>query len=173
MYMVSDFVEADLFGWLQCPRGDSSLDVRARSTIKRNPLALDPFRWDGRQNPEHLLVFSAGNEGGYKDIASRESCTVGSPSLGKNCLTVGATSSGPKGGTDTGTDGRLIYDRWGFTDYSAEGYPWICMLPFLGAPSSSAQQADIETIAWFSSYGPTTDGRIKPEVVAPGDQVRY
>ncbi|CAN0288582.1 unnamed protein product, partial [Scytosiphon promiscuus] len=29
----------------------------------------------------------------------------------------------------------------------------------------------IDTIAWFSSYGPTLDSRIKPEVVAPGDKV--
>ena len=75
--------------------------------------------------------------------------------------------------TETGADGRLIYEREGMTDYSVEGYPWICMYPFLGAPSSSAEQADIETIAWFSSYGPTVDGRIKPEVVAPGDKVRH
>lgn len=32
--------------------------------------------------------------------------------------------------------------------------------------------ADIDTIAYFSSYGPTVEGRIKPEVVAPGDYVR-
>ena len=95
-----------------------------------------------------------------------------SPALGKNVLTVGATSSGPSGGTDTGTDERLIYDRLGYTEYSIEGYPWICIAPELGAPSSSAEQADIDAIAWFSSYGPTADGRIKPEVVAPGDQVR-
>lgn len=29
----------------------------------------------------------------------------------------------------------------------------------------------IDTVAFFSSYGPTTDGRVKPEVVAPGDMV--
>lgn len=32
--------------------------------------------------------------------------------------------------------------------------------------------ADIDTVASFSSYGPTMEGRIKPEVVAPGDYVR-
>ena len=29
----------------------------------------------------------------------------------------------------------------------------------------------IDTVAYFSSFGPTLDGRIKPEVVAPGDMV--
>lgn len=123
------------------------------------------------QHPENLLVFSAGNSGGLKDIPGRESCTIGSPGLGKNVLTVGATSSGPSRGTDTGADGRLIYDRLGITDYSPEGYPWICLLPDIGLPSSSMEQADIDTLAFFSSYGPTSDFRIKPEVVAPGDQV--
>jgi subtilisin family serine protease len=27
------------------------------------------------------------------------------------------------------------------------------------------------TVAWFSSMGPTSDGRIKPEVVAPGSVI--
>lgn len=124
------------------------------------------------QNPESLLIFSAGNGGGFKDIPWREDCTIGTPALGKNSLAVGATSSGASGGTDTGADERLIYERFGIDEYSDEGYPWICIEPLLGIPSSSAEQADIDTVAWFSSYGPASDGRIKPEVVAPGDQVR-
>lgn len=32
--------------------------------------------------------------------------------------------------------------------------------------------ATIDTVANFSAFGPTLDGRIKPEVVAPGDMVR-
>lgn len=85
---------------------------------------------------------------------------------------MGATASGPSRGTDTGTDGRLIYETRGISDYSPEGYPWICQTPAIGAPSSSTEQTDIDTVAWFSSYGPTTDNRIKPEVVATGNQVR-
>ena len=98
---------------------------------------------------------------------------MGAPALGKNSLAVGATSNGPSGGTTTGVDGRLIYDRLGYVPYSVEGYPWICVDPGNGAPSSSTEQSDIDTIAFFSSYGPTADGRIKPDVVAPGDQVRH
>lgn len=132
------------------------------------PVHFGVFRM---QNPEHLLVFGAGNDGGLKDFPTLEACTVMSGPLGKNSLAVGATSSGPFGGTETGTDGRLIYDRYGLTNYSAEGYPYICLNPGLGEPSSSADQADIDAVAWLSSYGPTMDGRIKPEVVAPGDMV--
>ncbi|CAM9966840.1 unnamed protein product [Scytosiphon promiscuus] len=121
------------------------------------------------ENPEHLIVFSAGNRGGFKDT-DREACTIGAPSIGKNILTVGASSSGASRATDTGADGRAIYERFGITDYSPEGYPWICSIPELGRPST-LNQADMNTVAFFSSYGPTLDGRIKPDVVAPGDQV--
>ncbi|CAM9894313.1 unnamed protein product [Scytosiphon promiscuus] len=123
------------------------------------------------ENPEHLLVFAAGNFGGHETIPGREACTIATPALGKNVLSVGASSSGPSRATDTGMDGRLMYERLGITDYSPEGYPWICLDPKLGQPSSSAEQADIDTVAWFSSYGPALDSRIKPEVVAPGDKV--
>lgn len=117
-------------------------------------------------------MFSAGNDGGYKDIPTYEGCTIGSPALGKNILSVGASSSGSSRATDTGEDGRLFYDALGLTDYSAEGYPYICELPLLGTPSASFEPGGIDTMSWFSSYGPTLDGRIKPEIVAPGDQVR-
>ena len=88
------------------------------------------------QNPEHLLLFAAGNDG---DVF-RTTCTIGAPGIGKNVLSVGATSSGSTRRPFTPADGGV-----GF--------------------------ADIDTVAYFSSYGFTNDDRIKPEVVAPGDQV--
>ncbi|CAM9625709.1 unnamed protein product, partial [Ectocarpus fasciculatus] len=136
--------------------------------LREEEYLYDSFMYE---NPEHLLIFSAGNDGGYEDIPTREACTVGSPALGKNSLAVGATSSGPSRGTRTGDDGNLIYEELGLTDYSPEGYPWICLAPFLGTPSASTEPAGVDTVAFFSSQGPTLDGRIKPDVVAPGDQV--
>eukprot|EP00903_Cladosiphon_okamuranus_P006848 g6670.t1 len=69
------------------------------------------------------------------------SCTIGSPATGKNSLAVGATMSG-----NTRFDAEdLLYWREG--------------------------EADIDTVTYFSSSGPTLDGRIKPEVVAPGDMI--
>ncbi|CAN0227366.1 unnamed protein product [Scytosiphon promiscuus] len=141
--------------------------------LLEDDLLYDSFMYE---NPENLLIFAAGNDGGFRDVPGRDSCTIKSPGLAKNVLAVGATSTGPARGTDTGADGRLMYERLGITDYSPEGYPWICLLPVLDfltptLPSSSVDQADIETLAWFSSYGPTADLRIKPDVVAPGDKV--
>ena len=96
-----------------------------------------------RQNPENLLIFSAGNDGDIYD--GRTVCTIGAPGIGKNVLTVGATSSGETRLTFTAEDGTV-----------ADG---------------TNGSADIDTVAVFSSYGPTRDGRIKPEIVAPGDMV--
>lgn len=73
-------------------------------------------------------------------------CTIVSPAIAKNVLAVGATSSGETRLSTTGADGQEAD--------GANGY------------------ADVDTMAYFSSYGPTRDGRIKPEVVAPGDAVR-
>ena len=73
-------------------------------------------------------------------------CTIGSPAIVKNVLAIGSTSSGETRLTVTGSDGEA---RTGLNGV-----------------------ADIDTVSYFSSYGPTQDNRIKPELVAPGDLVR-
>lgn len=72
-------------------------------------------------------------------------CTVGTPATSKNVLSVGASSSGETRLTSTGADGEARNDTNG--------------------------SADLDTVAVFSSYGPTKDNRIKPEILAPGDAV--
>lgn len=86
----------------------------------------------GPQNSENLLLFAAGNDG--ETDPKTVPCTIGSPAIAKNVLTVGATSAG-----ETRLNSGEIYD--------------------------------IDRVSTFSSWGFTTDGRIKPEVVAPGDKV--
>lgn len=66
---------------------------------------------------------------------------------------------------------RLRYEQKGWTDYDEDGMPYFESNPEEGLPSESSIGADIDTVAYFSSFGPTDDGRIKPEVVAPGDRV--
>ncbi|CAM9494152.1 unnamed protein product [Pylaiella littoralis] len=75
------------------------------------------------QNPEHLLIFAAGNLG--DDISD---CSISAPGLSKNSLAVGSSMSG-------------------------------------GARLSPGEMDDVSD---FSSRGPTFDGRIKPDIVAPG-----
>eukprot|EP00752_Nemacystus_decipiens_P004360 g3984.t1 len=79
--------------------------------------------------------------GNYGD-ESRSTCTILSPAIAKNVLAVGATISGA-------------------TRLSAT---WLL-------DPDNVDYTDINTVAYFSSYGPTEDGRIKPEVMAPGDMV--
>lgn len=94
------------------------------------------------KNPDHLLVFAAGNAGDEVSTV----CTIGSPAIGKNVLAVGSSSSGEMQFTSTNVDG--------------------------GEVSPGDTPAGIDTVSYFSSYGPSTDGRVKPEIVAPGDGVR-
>lgn len=96
-------------------------------------------------NQETVILFAAGNSG----PGAR---TIGAPGTGKNVITVGAAenvrshaeSAGGNSGNTTGVDG--------------------CGVPDTGANSAN-------DIIAFSSRGPTTDGRFKPEIVAPGTHV--
>ncbi|CAN0555113.1 unnamed protein product, partial [Ectocarpus sp. 12 AP-2014] len=80
------------------------------------------------QNPEHLLVFAAGNLG--DDMTG---CSIASPAVSKNCLAVGSSMSGEL---------RL-------------------------------SPGDLDEVSDFSSMGPTTDDRIKPDILAPGHYVSF
>lgn len=84
---------------------------------------VDPLPPTHPQNPEHLLVFAAGNLG--DDMSG---CSIASPAVSKNGLAVGSSMSG---------ETRLSPD-------------------------------DLDSVSDFSSKGPTSDGRIKPDVLAPG-----
>ncbi len=104
----------------------------------------DQFAWN---NKNMLILFAAGNEGvdsnsdGVIDLDS-----LSSPGTAKNVLTVGASENNRLGITTT---------------YSAFGYT--------ASPISSDGMANnINGMAAFSSRGPTDDGRIKPDIVAPG-----
>ena len=105
-------------------------------------MLASPPRNACQQNPENLLIFAAGNSGGGFDL---DGCSMDSPAIAKNVLAVGASTSGPGRLSWTGEDGK--------------------------ATNGSNRVQDIDTVAYFSSFGPTLDGRIKPEVVAPGDLV--
>jgi hypothetical protein len=69
--------------------------------------------------------------------------TVGSPATGKNSIAIGASSSGVE-------SWEFLNTMYGYntTDYNIA--------------------YDEDTVAYFSSRGPTIDGRMKPDVMAPG-----
>ncbi len=103
---------------------------------------IDQAAWDRK---DMLILFAAGNEGTDADkngVVDPDS--VGQPGTAKNVITVGASENNRPG----------IANTWGSA---------------YGAPVANDKKADnANGMAAFSSRGPTDDGRIKPDIVAPG-----
>lgn len=110
----------------------------------------DLFTWD---HPDFLTVFAAGNEGADADkdgVVDMESLNM--PSSAKNTISVGAAENGRKNGGYSNSAWK-IYSFW--ADPIANDY--------IGYSENGALG-----MAAFSSRGPAADGRVKPDVVAPG-----
>ena len=115
---------------------------------------VDEFVWD---HPEMLPVFAAGNSGVDKDKDGRiDSNSISSPGTAKNCLTVGASENFiDHGGIQVQIKKlRAAADAWPVEPIQSD---------FLSNNPNG--------IAMFSSRGPTLDGRVKPDVVAPGTNI--
>lgn len=116
--------------------------------------SVDEFMFN---NPEMLILFAAGNSGVDMNKDGRiDNGSVSTPGTSKNALTVGASENLlSKGGIQTQI-GKL---RSGADYWGAE-------------PIASSYISDNPRgIAMFSSRGPTADGRLKPEIVAPGTNI--
>ena len=108
---------------------------------------VDLVAWEHK---DMLILFAAGNEGADSDkngVIDPDS--VGQPGTAKNVLTVGASEN------ERPSIDSVWSSGWGFA-----------------APILNTKKADNKNgMAPFSSRGPTDDGRIKPDVVAPGTQI--
>jgi len=107
-----------------------------------------------RDNRDMLILIAAGNEG------SGGAGSVSAPGTAKNCLTVGASESvRPLPATIS------INPNLQDADFNPA-------TPATNVPLSISnfdlQADDFEDIAAFSGLGPTDDGRIAPDLVAPG-----
>ena len=116
--------------------------------------SLDTVIWE---NPDLVVLVAAGNSG--QDLNADgviDSASLGSPSVAKNCITVGASENYVlKGG---------IQKTWGKTRDGQKKWGT--------EPIASDMISDNPNgIAAFSSRGPTADGRLKPDVVAPGTNI--
>jgi subtilisin family serine protease len=117
----------------------------------------DRFVWD---HPDMVLLYAAGNDGtdgnsdGVVDVHS-----MNMPATGKNVITVGASENYRlTGGLNPGGP----CSTWG-TCWPAD-YP--------ANPINSDMLSDnVDGMAAFSGRGPVLDGRLKPDLVAPGTNI--
>jgi serine protease AprX len=109
---------------------------------------LDQFVW---YKKDFCIVVAAGNDGTDKDGDGKiNPMSVTSPGTAKNCITVGACESLR-------------------TQFNNETYGMIWPTDYPAPPYKDDPMADKpEQVVAFSSRGPTRDGRVKPDVVAPG-----
>ncbi len=121
--------------------------------------AVDKFVWDHK---DMVILFSAGNDGidkngdGWVDLNS-----MNIPATAKNCICVGASENvRDTGGYDYNEDRSPFL----WKDYDDQKFP--------ADPIQSDRISDKDSdIAAFSSRGPCKDGRIKPDIVAPGTNI--
>ncbi len=109
------------------------------------------------QNPKMLLVFAAGNSGKDNNRNGKiDEDSIGSPATGKNVLSVGASENFTSLGGIQRPLGELRDgdSKWGVPPLSTD-----------------LLSDNPNGIAGFSSRGPADDGRLKPDIVAPGTNI--
>ncbi|MFL5806540.1 MAG: S8 family serine peptidase, partial [Roseiflexaceae bacterium] len=118
---------------------------------------IDQAAWE---HQDMLILFSAGNEGTDEDndgVVDPDG--IGAPGTAKNIITVGASESlHASGGYNPGGRCTSWGDCWP-GDFGAEPL------------TSDTPSDDANGMAAFSSRGPADDGRIKPDLVAPGTNI--
>lgn len=116
---------------------------------------VDKFMWE---HPEFLVVLAAGNDGiDQNKDGVIDGGSVSAPGTAKNCLCVGAANNYRSSG---GYSAKTWKEKWP-SDYPAN-------------PVANAKISHTTTpqgLAAFSGRGPCNDGRLKPDLVAPGTDV--
>jgi hypothetical protein len=130
----------------------------------------DAFIWT---NKDMVITFSAGNEGidsnsdGVIDTGS-----LGAPASAKNVISVGASENARADGfpCDAGLTYTQCAAQGGVNNIMTYGGGWPTDYP-ANPIKDDPSGGNPEQMAAFSSRGPAADGRIKPDVVAPGTWV--
>jgi outer membrane protein assembly factor BamB len=127
---------------------------------------LDFFAWTHR---DMVITFSAGNSGTDAGTANGviDTDSIGAPGTAKNCITVGASENYRPDFVYEWPEGDCVAE--GGTPAEQQAWGWFNSAAYPTAPIRNDFMANnANGMGAFSSRGPTDDGRIKPEVVAPG-----
>jgi uncharacterized repeat protein (TIGR01451 family) len=124
---------------------------------------VDQFMWE---HPDMTVFFAAGNSGIDGSVASNGFCSGGdgvidedsllAPGTAKNVITIGASENLRLQGGMSGTPWFFLHPNW---CYGKEPI------------ATDTLSDDPNGMAAFSSRGPTDDGRVKPDMVAPGTNI--
>ena len=142
----------------------------AAGSYTSNSVQTDTFMWNNR---DMVITFSAGNEG--TDANSDgviDNDSIGAPGTAKNVITVGASENQRPDNypCDTSLAYTACAAQGGVNSIFTWGSAWPADYP--ANPIKDDVSANNSwQMAAFSSRGPTDDGRIKPDVVAPGSWI--
>jgi hypothetical protein len=135
-----------------------------------NSVSTDTFIWNNR---DMVITFSAGNEGtdaNANGVIDNDS--IGAPGTSKNVITVGASENQRSDNylCDSGLTYTTCAAQGGFNSIFTWGSAWPADYP-TNPIRDDVSANNAQQMAAFSSRGPTDDGRIKPDVVAPGSWI--
>ncbi len=159
----------------------------ANGDYTANSAYADDFIWG---NKDMTITFSAGNSGEDADNdGDVDDDSIGAPATAKNVITVGASEnqwSSDLPDKQFPCDTGLTYQSRDAYQKKADGTGYTCSemggTNLIGTGGSrwgfnaeplkgDSTAGNQEQSALFSSRGPTDDGRIKPDVVAPGSMI--
>lgn len=144
--------------------------------------SVDAFIWQsGGDSVKNMLILVAAGNDGLKE--GSVSGTVGSPATAKNIISVGASQT-----TNAGWLQSTEYTNWAEKQQDARAQledpnlqccsssniavlKYCCETYLQGEIQGKPDRYNDENMADFSSRGPTADGRVKPELVAPGQYI--
>ena len=127
----------------------------------------DAFVWSHR---DMTVTLSAGNSGVDADgNGTVDAMSINAPGTAKNVITVGASENDRQSHweCDPGLGYTACAAQGGQNDIFTYGAAWPDRYP-VNPLKDDPSAGNAEQMAAFSSRGPTADGRIKPDVVAPG-----
>jgi subtilisin family serine protease len=150
----------------------------AAGDYNANSAEADQFTWNKK---DMTITFSAGNEGADANADGVvDNDSIGSPATAKNVITIGASENDRQGHYECDTS--LTYTSRDSSYQNGQTCASMGGQNLLGTPrqrwgftanpiADDPTAGNAEQMAAFSSRGPTDDGRIKPDVVAPGTWV--